>query len=287
MTATNAAIIEDPTTGRIYEVSLETINPELAKAYLDTSPGNRKLHSQIIRARYIPDMLEGRWRVNGETVIFDEYGQLRAGHHRLTAAVEGDAEFTTFVVRGVEGETARTTDSGLAKTVSDHLGADGETNATQIAAIVRTWLTFQREGRFVGGGQNAVSNEAVYEALAGPDATKLREAAERLRSFRGKHMPFHVRGGILGVLWILFRDRNPDQADEFFYELRHGYGLEPGDPVLALRERLMNAKNARETIPDYSYAYMVITAWNAARTGRRLLRSSLPKNTDGAWPAVL
>lgn len=280
-----SAILTDPASGRSFIVSIEVITPDMAKAYLGTSAGNRPIRKMAVRMKYAPDMKLGRWRLNGETVVFDEEGHLVAGHHRMSACVEAGTPFPTFVIRGTDPESVRTTDTGMSKHISDHLARDGYANATLLQALSRVYLTYRKTGKYASGSQSIISTEDTYALLNGPEGAEVIDAA-RVTSTFAKQLPFSNRGGISGTLWLLFNRIDSEAAEQFFHKLKTGAALMPGDPVLALRNRLIKASVDREYLTDWSIGYVYIHAWNLTRKGKRLSIMKIPAVQGDSWPEI-
>lgn len=113
--------------------AVETITPAKAKEYLKKNTSNyRKMSRSVIRS-YADDIKNGRWELNGETIIFGKDGSLKDGQHRLAAIVLAGKAADILVVRGVESG-AHKIDIGKRRTDVDILNAEGfECDATLIA----------------------------------------------------------------------------------------------------------------------------------------------------------
>ena len=69
---------------------VEKITPELAREYLKKNTDNyRKLARGTVR-NYAEDIKNGRWELNGETIVFAESGVLQDGQHRLAAIIQAN-----------------------------------------------------------------------------------------------------------------------------------------------------------------------------------------------------
>src|SRR4051812_39659069 len=88
------------------------IAPKLASEWLRTMVANRPL-SQIKAVEYGLAMERGDWVLNGETIKFNDKGNLIDGQHRLQACVLAGKPFQTYVVRGIADDRAfATIDTG-------------------------------------------------------------------------------------------------------------------------------------------------------------------------------
>ena len=133
------------------ESVVETITPAKAREYLKKNTNNyRKMSRSVIRS-YADDIKNGRWELNGETIIFGKDGVLKDGQHRLAAIVLAGKPADILVVRGVETD-AHKIDIGKRRTDVDILNAEGfECDATLIATanIIVNQFNGHRTGTLV------------------------------------------------------------------------------------------------------------------------------------------
>ena len=113
---------------------VEKITPELAREYLKKNTDNyRKLARGTVR-NYAEDIKNGRWELNGETIVFAESGVLQDGQHRLAAIIQANKPADILVVRGVKDDV-QVRNIGKRRTDVDVLNAEGfDCDATLIAA---------------------------------------------------------------------------------------------------------------------------------------------------------
>lgn len=100
--------------------TIEKITPELARKYLQNGIVNRNLSKSTVSS-YAADMIHGDWRLNGESIKFDENGNLVDGNHRLNAIIEAGIPVEMVVVRGVPVGDSDIYDRGRGRTVRDTL----------------------------------------------------------------------------------------------------------------------------------------------------------------------
>lgn len=99
--------------------NIEAITPEVAQQYLaSNSRQQRKLRRRKV-AEYADDMRNGRWGLNGATIVIDEHGNLIDGQHRLSAVVESGTTQRFVVVRNVSEDSYETIDQGMKRTLAD------------------------------------------------------------------------------------------------------------------------------------------------------------------------
>ena len=88
-------------------VEVETITPEKATEYLGHNAMHRKPKQKKID-KYVSEMVNGEWKFNGKSLIFDSNGRLLNGQHRLYAVIQSNVSLTTLVVRGVDPSVLET-----------------------------------------------------------------------------------------------------------------------------------------------------------------------------------
>lgn len=124
-------------TGRV-----EEITPQLATAYYQMSGGNRNERPYRIES-YARDMLNGRWAVTHQGLVFDANGVLRDGHHRLKAIIKAGIPVRMFVVRGIHPDSCKYIDAGLPRSARDafRMAGVGEYSEQLVStARVFKWL---------------------------------------------------------------------------------------------------------------------------------------------------
>ena len=90
-----------------------------------------------------------------------------------------------------------------------------------------------------------------------------------------------VRPSVTLAVMLHLRQIDGEAQREFAELLYTGAGLEVGSPILALRERLDRIREHRIKTPDREYIAFIVTAWNAWREGRRLVKLQRPRS--GTW----
>lgn len=162
------------------EVALVTVTPDKARKWLALNAETQRNVSRGRAESYARDMEAGRWRVNGETIVFDADGRLIDGQHRLHAVVIADVPVNMLVVRGVEPSSSRTIDQGYNRSLNTVLGTSGET-----ATTARSLATYATRGSLaavvsVGGKLTAPEVYEWFEAHRG----EVEEIAAMIRRIR-------------------------------------------------------------------------------------------------------
>jgi hypothetical protein len=257
--------------------SVKTITPAEAVEILDTKNLNNRPISQFTVDRYTQEMKAGRWKLNGEAIIFGKSGRLLDGQHRLKACIQANKPFQSVVVLGAEDHVFDTIDDGKVRGLGDVLAIRGEVNAPKLAAGLRfvwDYATGVLHGQ--ASSRAVISSKQLLE--------KLLDKHQGIRKSAQLHSMLTMRpGGLLVTpsvaigLHYLFTLINEPKADSFFIALQSGAGLKDGDPVLTLRNRLISGareKGGKVMTREAVYSYTVY-AWNAYAADRQLRSFSL------------
>lgn len=110
----------------------ESISPSRAKEYLAKNINNRPL-SQVASDK-LADGFAADYQENGDTIKFDEDGNLVDGQHRLTAVVKSGRTIHSWVVRNVSARAIDTIDKVRRRSNGDVLSRRREENYNMLAA---------------------------------------------------------------------------------------------------------------------------------------------------------
>lgn len=115
-----------------------------ARVRLTKNPTNRPFR-MVLAKRYMSEILRGKWKLNGETIVIDRMGNVQSGQHRLVALILAEQErrknldkykeygwkspivMETVVVLGIseDKETVDTLDLGQRRSLGDVIYRDG------------------------------------------------------------------------------------------------------------------------------------------------------------------
>lgn len=95
-----------------------TITPEMASNFLSRTRINRPISRRFVDL-YISDIKEDRWVENGLPIIFNEFGELIDGQHRLTAIVKSGISQNCWIWTGRPNDLIRVLDIGKPRSAVD------------------------------------------------------------------------------------------------------------------------------------------------------------------------
>lgn len=258
-----------------------TVTPKMAADWLRTMVANRPV-SQTKAVEYGLAMERGDWILNGETIKFDEKGNLIDGQHRLQASVLSGKPFKTYVVRGISDPNAfATIDTGKIRSHADIFALSGivdQNNASATANLLYLVkagvLTMNgpaqaRMKKMVNGQEVTVWRPKTPDrqeliAFALPMKDRIVEALRLIKRHGFKKM---APTSVLAAAYILFFEKNEAEAARFMQDLAEGAGLKTTDPVHRLRERLISNLGGVAKLSRWAVFMLIVKTWNKRRSG--------------------
>lgn len=135
--------------------SVETIDRDRAKSYLETNHNNRPVDRAYVR-QLAAELEQGRFRETHQGIAFDDQGRLRDGQHRLLAIVASGVSAALHVTRGITEDAVQAIDQHRRRTAAQVLTMQSgiKVDAPRLTAMGRTILQ-------VVYGQARTSNNAA------------------------------------------------------------------------------------------------------------------------------
>jgi hypothetical protein len=233
------------------------VTPELAIMFLERNVNNRKIRKAKL-GQLKDDMNNDRFMgLNGETIIFNKYGELHDGQHRLTAILETNKTQDMMVMFGVERRTRSTVDTGVNRSAGDVLTMGGTPYGNNISALARMAIAYERNKREYIGRYNEISASAVIERA---NNDKLLQEAGAYAGTASAPFKRMVKTSTISFCYYYFSLATSEkQAKTFMESLRLGKDLPSNSPIFLAREYL----NTRPKLTPTDKLEVVIRAWNA------------------------
>lgn len=251
---------------------IETITPETAREMLAKNTNNRAMNNRTVRY-YEMQMKNGQWDLNGEAIIIANDGTLLDGQHRLEAVSRSGVTIDSVVTRGVQRNVFTTIDNGKSRGHADCLTIAGYEHDTKtLAASARVSMFFGNDGifRVHGAGGKKVANRVSPEdiVLYVDKHPGLQDSQKKLLKKVMKLIPPAIAIGCHYAFSML----DGEKADYFFDRLCTGSDLSEGNPILALRNRLISQRGDGRAGEGHRrmLTYYVVHAWNAYMAERQL-----------------
>lgn len=255
------------------------ITPAKAREWLKRMPVNRPLSDNHVR--YLTGTIRrGEWKVNGETIKFDESGALIDGQHRLQAIIAADTPIRSFVIYGAEVGSFDTLDGGKKRSLGDTLAIGGYRAYTTLAAALACLSRFKSGCIWRGGGHRKSIQQLESVLKDNPAITESVSFGRAL--VKDKLIP----PGLATCLHYQFALKDKARADAFFSVLATGADLRKGTGVYLLYKQLnANARSHKDKMKEHHIAAITIKAWNADITGTEI--RSLKWSVDETFPTIV
>lgn len=256
------------------------VTPSMAAKILEKNAHNRPLNKRHVD-RLSLSMSAGEWQMNGESIKISKCGSLLDGQHRLSAIVKTGVAMTMMVTKGLPLDTFHTMNIGArTRTAADVLAISGEKNYATLASgarMLKCWELDRGAPQF-RGSQAAVSVKQIEDTIA------LHPKIRLYTSYKSPHINKFLAGSVVCFLGYVFHTISFKKAEQFFNGLISGAGLESGNAILLLRDRLMfNAADAAK-LPREDIIALTIKAWNSHYDGIEL--SGLRYGKNEKFPVI-
>ncbi len=257
---------------------IETVNvtPAFARELLSRNVENNRNLRQTKVDQYARDIAANDWPKTGDTVKVSTEGRLIDGQHRMAAVVQADTTVQMLIAYDVDPAVMPVLDTGAARKFSDVLKISGSPQRSAVAAIVRRivmWEAGNRMGSAGGAAPQPTHTELKlrYEKDVPGFDTASQRSTDIQRARLGAQAP-------AGTVFYLFAQLDIESAHRFFDAYISGANLNEGDPILALRNRMVRiGRDERLRTPEVQALF--IRSWNAWREGRTL--ATVPITTGG------
>lgn len=277
------------------QYAVETITPQKAREYFNTSRGEGKNFRPISRQyvhSYADTMRKGRWMENGEPIVFDTEGNLTNGCHRMLAVEEAGIPVRFLVVRGVDQEAFTTYDNGRHRTVGQLLCMQGVKNYNLVGSIVLANERLIRSGRLV-------ENNSAASSSKGKSSND-----DNYQNYRRDPNGFDEVASYTVKLISRVRILSGSWTGGIFYYLTHtgGYAKEEIEPFFEslfstdtsnvatadmLRKRITAAALSGQKLKAEMLFALIVKAFNAYIAGRELKKLAYDANKELDYPRFL
>lgn len=267
--------------------------PEMAKDILAKhNSKNRRLsksHANLLRI----NMEKGTWLFNGDSICFDDKGELIDGQHRLSALSSFGKPLPLLVVRGLPSEAIKTIDqTHKNRSLADLLKIDGITNTLGKQGMIRRYFAL-RNGANISSGSNsryiAGSNGSIVLALSKTTIDdqysfyyQFKENVEDAYVYASKCydrlriLPKSEIGGY--ILFLSIEKKHSDEDITGFFD-RLFFNNTDNEGINLLRTALINDAISGSLLPSTREAYFR-KAWNAYISNIVLKKLVYDKNKE-------
>lgn len=235
---------------------VERITPDMATKLLEGNTHNRPFSSELAM-KYANDMLNGRWELNGESIVISDTNRVLDGQHRLYGIFESGKPQEMLVVRGISDDAFKTMGTGRVRSTKDVFGIEKVPSPRNASAISKLCMVYE-DRHDLNTKSKAPSHAVVYEWY-----TEHKEAVDfacGLCNPKLMGVASATAVGLIAVEAYYFKPR----VEMFMCGLETGANLDAGSPIWVVRERLLREKQSVGGWVKTSYvAALLIKAWNA------------------------
>lgn len=241
---------------------LVTVTPDLAVSLLEHNTYNRPL-SNVHVQRIARQIIDGKWKFNGETIKVAQNGDVLDGQHRLWAVIESKKSIKTLIVYGIERDAFATIDTvRRLRSGSDTLALNGVSRYRNIISSALAWLLRWQKGvENYRDPTNKIENSDIEAAWAAhPGMARAVERACQLRRL--------ANPSLVGFFYYVVSNRNTDLAERMMNTLEHPEGVSVEDPFFRLRAYFTADHHAHKDA--LMTIALMIKAVNAAAAHKRI-----------------
>lgn len=255
-------------------MKLETrkISPQIAAAYLNNAVKNRKVNKRRIE-NMAAKMKNKSWNASGETIKFDSNGTLIDGQHRLKAIIMSNTTQEMAVAYDLDPIVFTELDTGKKRTLSDVLFIENFTSHTHLATATKGIYSFVNFGidqmshgrSFKSTSEAKTSNRTYLEFLKNHP-----EIVNSLMFVLKCGKQKLVTTSFLIVMHYIFKTRSRKDADIFIQKFITGDNLALNNPILRLREKMIQQNADKIKVVHHDQTKMFVIAWNKWRGDQSL-----------------
>jgi hypothetical protein len=252
------------------KTEMMVITPEMAEKMLKTNTKNRAIKQHHVDFLAM-QMKQGKWLSSGDTIKFSDKGKLLDGQHRLHAGVKSGKPFESLVVTGLKEETFNVIDTGRVRNAADVIGVNGYKNSVNLASAARFVMRYNANTLFQKT-KGMATNQAILDFIN--KNKDLTECGEDAVYYYSKSRLISV--ATVAALLFIFKKNNVEKAPKFFDKFTTGIDLKEGDPILVLRNKLMQDSLNKRKMKGIQKISLIVLAWNAFVKGGTLKNLRLP-----------
>lgn len=235
------------------------VTPAMAAGWLNKNSNNRNINGKTVR-EYTTDMLQGRWKYNGEAIKFDVSGHLIDGQHRLNAIVMSNTAHEMLVIQGLDPQVFDSIDIGRMRSTANVMEVKKIPNFNRVASALAVVVMYDK-----GIGARVRDRIKPNQSLELLDKYPgLPEAMDEIGTAR----PILLGRSLFDGLYYIFRRFDKQLAQEYMQAIRDGVGIESLNAWRQLRERLIRNYTSMNKLDEVQIAALIIKGWNIARHGR-------------------
>lgn len=249
------------------KTDIVTITPAMAEKWLNgTTSGNRSVRRTHVKS-IAAQIEKGQWQLNGESIVIDDNGNVADGQHRLLAIIHAGKPVDSIVVRGVDPDSFKTIDSGIARQGGDVLTLSGYKSGKALAAAINCIHAcyvsngFYDTPRTTSGSQIQLTKVDFLRLVKEYDGCT--DSVSYIHARSGSVAVFRP-AAFASAMHYIFGTENSLARDAFFNAMATGLPhFTPSDSTIKLRKAYENTAKEREMKGSAKCRYQTWrTAWD-------------------------
>lgn len=223
-----------------------SIGPEIILSEFNNE--NRPFSEINIKA-LTKEMESGKWYFNGESMSFNNKGNLSDGQHRMKAVIRSGMTFPFIVVCGINRNAFPTINNGRIRTGSDVLGIGGVPSTTHASSITKFIYGFKNEKYSANRNSNrTLSNTEVLDYYYG--LPNVHESVNFGIQYAKKAQKL-LTSTVIGGFHYLLGEVDSEKAEDFLIKVCTGVELSSDSPIHLLRNKLIRSKSNSNSDATY------------------------------------
>lgn len=224
------------------------VTKDMAENWLAKNSHNRPLNPLKI-GKFKRAIQDGKFRLNGETIIIGRDGSLMDGQNRLMAVVETGMAIWSFVIFDVDPTVFATIDGGSPRSNADILSMSGEADGKPLAKALSALARFDSPSF---ANQQLTSIEALDLLVKNPAIRQSLPIGNSVKEF--------IPAALGCAAHYLFRKSNTFKANSFFEVLAKGES--ENNAALQFRELMRKNRTSAKKLQATAVAGLLVKAWN-------------------------
>lgn len=218
------------------------IPPELSEKLLRRNKRNRRVSLETVK-KYARRMQAGQWRKTGQPILITETEEVYDAQHRLWAGYLGSVTFPSYVVADVpeQEDLFAYIDDSKPRNAADSLYTSGSNGlAPMVAAAIKIAFRYEHNALGILKQKPLRSMDNIEVVTYSRQHPGLVTACHDMASNYGRATSVIGNKGVAGfAAWKISENFGPRVLGAFMAPLGSGANLAEGNPILALRNRLM------------------------------------------------
>lgn len=235
------------------------MTPDMADQFLATLYDKQRSKKDGHLGAIVRDISENRWKFNGETVVFDEYGRLVNGQHRCAACVAAGIAIDVVIIRGVPAEAYDSFDNVGKRSGSDAI----KLKAKNTVAVSSALSMLYRWDRGIALNALFVASPTLIAEML------VQHPGMNDSGVIGKAAASITKSAAAGTFChYIFSRVDRGLADQFMDTVTNGENIAKGNPIYAFRQRFINEER---NLRAHDVVYYLNTTWNTWRQNKHVL----------------